>query len=295
MNILATGTTAALSGTLPPTITVVLGRECHAGHLAAVSIDLAARFDARLIAIYVIPPSDGPRYAGGLTLESVIREAHARALAQAELVRREFEARAATRNVRLEWRCTRGEPTTAAILHARYSDLCIMEQEAAPDMPPTLRLLPEDVVLGAGRPVIIVPHQSRGVTVGSRVLVAWNGSREATRAVNDALPLLRAAEAVAVLAIRPESAPLDPMLHGEEPGADIALYLARHGVAPEVLVSCGPAAESDGACLFREASRWAADLVVMGAFGHSRLRERIFGGVTRYALDHAHVPVMFSA
>jgi nucleotide-binding universal stress UspA family protein len=122
------------------------------------------------------------------------------------------------------------------------------------------------------------------------VLVGWDSSREATRAINDAMPLLQAAQAVTVLAIDPTDGPAG---HGEMPGADIALHLARHGVKAtiESTVSAGIGI---GNVLLSRASDLGADLLVMGAYGHSRVRELVLGGSTRTVIESMTLPVLMS-
>ena len=120
------------------------------------------------------------------------------------------------------------------------------------------------------------------------MLVAWNASREATRALTDSIPLLREAETVHVIAFDPAAAP-----HGEVPGADIGLYLARHGI--KVTVSQQTAPDVDvGNQLLSRAADLNADLIVMGAWGHSRLHELVMGGVTQTILRSMTVPVLMS-
>jgi nucleotide-binding universal stress UspA family protein len=128
-----------------------------------------------------------------------------------------------------------------------------------------------------GRPILITPYIGGFIDTGRRVLIGWDASREATRAVNDAMPLLAAASSVTVLSIDPKQS---PETHGEIPGADITLHLARHGVSAEVqsTVSAGIGV---GNTLLSKASDLSADLLVMGSYGHSRTRELLLGGATR--------------
>jgi nucleotide-binding universal stress UspA family protein len=174
-------------------------------------------------------------------------------------------------------------------MQARYADLVVLGQAASSDSNEGSLLpdLPDYVLLNCGRPVLLVPRTGRFPTVGKRVLVAWNGSAEAAKAVTAALPLLRGAEQV-TLAVLGSSA--DTL--GESPGADIALYLARHGVNVEVLRR--PEAADPGQAILSLAADFNADLLVMGAYGHSRFREMMLGGATRTILAAATLPVLMA-
>ena len=173
-------------------------------------------------------------------------------------------------------------------LHARYADLVVLGQPDSENGGEVDAQVPEDVVLSAGRPALVVPYIGAGEEIGKRVLIAWDGGREAARAVNDALPLLEKAEFVAVLVVNPSQG-----AHGEEPGADIALHLARHGIAVEAQHIEVRDLSTGNALLSRLADE-AIDLLVMGAYGHSRLREMVLGGVTREVFQQMTVPVLMS-
>src|SRR5262249_21576660 len=126
--------------------------------------------------------------------------------------------------------------------------------------------------------------------LGGRVLIGWDASREAARAVKDAMPLLAAAEAVKVLSIDAEQS---PQRHGEMPGADIALYLARHAVKTQVERTVSAGIDIGNTLLSRTVDL-EADLLVMGAYGHSRVRELMLGGATRTVLQSMTAPVLMS-
>lgn len=189
-----------------------------------------------------------------------------------------------------EGRIVDGEATEGITLQARYCDLVVVGQanpeEPAPSVPPDFA---EHVVLHAGRPVLIVPKQGEFANVGKRVLVSWDASRGATRAVTEAVPLLRRADVVQVVVFNPDAR---AAAHGEEPGADLALFLARHGVNVEVLQK--KAGKDVGAALLSLADELSSDLMVMGGYGHSRFRQMLLGGVTRSVLSGMKVPVMMS-
>jgi nucleotide-binding universal stress UspA family protein len=137
--------------------------------------------------------------------------------------------------------------------------------------------------------VIVVPFIRAAATIGERVLVAWDGGREAARAVNDALPILERAKSVTVLSVNPASEDGSR----REPGADISLHLARHGVKVEAQRRITTEISAGDAILNEIASK-GSDLLVMGAYGHSRLRELVLGGVTRQILGSMTVPVLMS-
>ena len=143
-------------------------------------------------------------------------------------------------------------------------------------------------MLEAGRPVLMIPYAGNFATIGKRILFGWNASREATRAVTDAMPFLQQAEVVQVIVINPEAGK-----HGAIPGSDIALFLARHGVRVEVHQD--NANESDvGDEMLSRATDFGADLIVMGGYGHTRFRELLMGGATRTLIDTMTVPVLLS-
>ena len=175
-------------------------------------------------------------------------------------------------------------------LHARHADLVVLGQPGPEDTAIAHRQTLEEVVLSAGQPALVVPYIGPGKTLGERVLVAWDAGREAARAVADAMPLLERAEPVHVLAVNPRSGISG---HGEEPGADIALHLARHGIKAEVNHSFARDIEV-GDVLLSWLADSGSDLLVMGAYGHARLRELVLGGVTRRIFESMTVPVLMS-
>jgi nucleotide-binding universal stress UspA family protein len=147
-----------------------------------------------------------------------------------------------------------------------------------------------DLVTSAGRPALVIPYIGAPEPFGRTVTIAWDAGREAARAVADAMPLLEKAEKVHLLTVNPR---FGISGHGEEPGADIALHLARHGIQAEVNHSHARDMEVGDLVLSWLADS-SSDLLVMGAYGHSRLRELVLGGVTRRLLDSMTVPVLMS-
>ncbi|HLT00597.1 MAG TPA: universal stress protein [Geminicoccaceae bacterium] len=256
------------------------------------AIDLAIAHEAHLTAVYVVTDSSPTTFVQGYMppemLEMMQREARERA--DAALGRFAEEAR--RNHISFETRVDRVPyPAIAQALatHARYADVAILGQ-ADPDdggMPPSL---PEEVTLASGRPSLVIPYIGPAATLGQRVTVAWDAGREAARAVNDALPLLKRAEVVGVVTVNPQERPFG---HGEQPGADIALHLARHGIKVEVQRVESRDIDVPNAILSHIADQ-GSDLLVMGAYGHSRLRELVLGGVTRTILSDMTVPVFMA-
>jgi len=202
-----------------------------------------------------------------------------------------FNARASKSSVPSEWRTVSGDPVEQLALHGRYVDLVVVGQQN-PDVTdvPVLRDVPDRLILSIGRPVLVVPYTGDFSAIGKNVLVSWDASRLATRAVNDALPLLEGSDQVNVLAINPGKGIGG---HGEIPCADICLHLARHGVNAEAH-SVSASDVDVGDLILSRAADFGADLIVMGAYGHRRLRELALGGATRHILNHMTVPVFMS-
>jgi len=168
--------------------------------------------------------------------------------------------------------------------HTRYADLVLLGQPEAG----IESSVAEDVVMASGRPALIVPYIGARKTIGRHPMIAWDGGREAARAVNDAIPILEMADQVSVLAINPEDGD-----HGQEPGADIALHLARHGLKVEVqYLKVHDMSVADA--ILSRVSDLDIDLLIMGAYGHSRVREWVLGGTTRRIFAQMTVPVLMS-
>lgn len=203
----------------------------------------------------------------------------------------EFEAIAQQIGVTsVEQRIVNDEAGVGISLQARYSDLVVIGQTNPDESVPELRRdFPEYVVMNSGRPVLIVPYAGRFDSVGDRALVAWDGSIEATRAVTAAIPLLRRSSLVQVVVFNPR---IGPGGHGEEPGADLGLYLARHRIKVEVSQESTNSDAEIGPALLSHAADFGADLLVMGGYGHSRLREVLLGGVTDTILTSMTIPTL---
>jgi nucleotide-binding universal stress UspA family protein len=255
-----------------------------------IAIRLARQFDAHLIGLNALTSRELPGYvlagAGGVPVVELQKRLTDEQAARAEAVFGKAVSAAGLASP--EWRASRLDAVDAVTLHGRYADLIVLGQPGAADDSGIESGFAERVTLEAGRPVLMVPYVGSFATVGTRILVGWNASREATRAVTDAIPFLQQAKSVEVIAINPEADG-----HGALPGSDIALYLARHGVKVEVYVDKAVDI-GDGEEMLSRAADFGADLIVMGAYGHSRFRELVMGGASRTIIDSMTVPVLLS-
>ena len=181
-------------------------------------------------------------------------------------------------------------PEEAAAMHARHADLAVVGglDRVAPN--PRFLALFSALLLDAGRPVLVVPPTGKLLVPPRRVVLAWQPRREPSRAIHDALPLLPRDARIDVLVLDPE---VGEFSHGQQPGADIATHLARHGLQVQV-VAQSREGRSVGTAIVDHAEQQQADLVVMGGYGHSRWRQQILGGTTRSVLEQATMPVLFS-
>jgi nucleotide-binding universal stress UspA family protein len=179
-----------------------------------------------------------------------------------------------------------GAAAEAIVAHnAMHGDLSILESGATPLQEAAF----EAALFKSGRPVLLMPRGWKGGALGKRILVAWNGKREAARALGDAAPFLDEAEAVHVVTVDAQ-----PAYEGAAaPGVEIAAHLARHGLKVELRQVDGLGRSAEAA-LVDEARAIGADLIVMGGFGHSRLRQFVFGGVTRALSRNTPLPLLMS-
>lgn len=254
---------------------------------------LARKHGAHLTGLFVLDiawpvfAGDGASAAAVATVLRRLREEAEAAAATAEAVFRETLRREGLQG---EWRRPEGDTPSLVALHARYADLVVLGQPQPGGATPLAAEVLEAALFGSGRPLLVVPYAGRFDSLGQNVLVGWNASAQASRALHDALPLLEGAARTTVLAVNPRRGPDG---HGAEPGADIARHLARHGLVVEAEQVVAPEiAEAD--TLLNRAAELGADLLVLGGYGHNRLRELVLGGVTRRLLREMTVPVLLS-
>jgi nucleotide-binding universal stress UspA family protein len=263
---------------------------------AAHAVTLAKRWGANVVGVQVVAergPMPGYMYnargrdAGGQMIEYE-RRLVADAQAAAQVVGERFQALCARMQIRGEFRrIGPGQADQEAILHAFQSDLIVVGHPEPHGLP--AHMAPEKILLETGGPLLIIPNDWEGETIGQQIVIGWNATPTARHAVVDALAFLGAARSVTVLLIDPAK----HWGHGRAPGADVALYLTRHGapvIVEELRTRGSPVAEA----LLGYLENRPVDLLVLGAYSHARMRELILGGVTRTLLARVPVPVLIS-
>ncbi len=268
---------------------------------------LAEIHDAHLTGLYVASPMkrvataarQTPHYIlpdlGGRSLRDYeqkakdLHEEHSEHVhLAADSARMRFEEPAKKRKVRHEWDYAEGAMMEALTHHARFCDVAIVGQPGPDSARRFGETVTDHLILSVGHPVLVVPNMAGEFTVGKRVMIAWDRSPLATRAVHNSRPFLRHADNVNILAIN-----LKPETHGELPGSGICEHLARHDIVAEP-VRIKTDSEKLADVIVATAEEHGIDLIIMGAYGQSRLRERILGGVTNRLLNDSPIPLLMN-
>ncbi|MFP5513589.1 Nucleotide-binding universal stress protein, UspA family [Azospirillum oryzae] len=264
------------------------GGDGTAGRIA-MAARLAAAHGARLTGLHVRPALDIPVLAqsfAGPALNDALTKA---ADESAALAKNLFIRHGQPAEARQRWLDAGGDAAQTVIAHARCTDLAVVGPSDIGQ--PGGRRISGQIVLEAGVPVLMVPERPSVETLGQRVVVAWNASREAVRAVHDALPILRTASAVEVVIIVVK-APAPTAESG--PGRELVDFLAQHGVAATVKLLVLEDAYGVSGSILARVEATGADLIVMGGFGRSRLREAMVGSTTGNLLTRSTVPLLVS-
>lgn len=276
------------------TILTYVDGSIHMPERIRAAATLARRFGAHLtgMAATALP--------GAFYLPGVIGESSATLIASLEYLKERadaslsvFEAAAEEMAVPSFDRLVIEDEAAAALcMQARFSDLVVIGQpDPAEELAGLRKDFPEYVIMHASRPVLVVPHAGRFAQLGKRIVIAWDGSAEAARAVSGALPLLKEGEAVQICVFNTRN---KSDLHDGVSAASLATYLARHEVRADVTQQPLPAGFTVGDALLAYTSAFDADLLVMGGYAHSRFREVLVGGATRTLLHAMTVPTLLS-
>ncbi len=276
------------------TILVSLNAKDRADVVLRIACELAREHEAHLIGIYVVPDVKPVAMFEAYLATDFFEEQQKKFNRCGDKMLRVFEKETSKYSLTSEWIQVRAANQTLAddvIAHSGQADLIIMNQtdtwatslDPEPDFADRL-------IMASGRPVLMVPNSGDFKTIGKRVIIGWKPTREAVRAVHDALPILVKSEKVTLVTIDTQG-----VSYAEETSSthQMVEMLRRHSVnvAEQALVISDIPAEE---ALLNEAAVHRADLIVVGAYGHSRLRELLLGGVTRFLLNHSTVPVLMS-
>jgi nucleotide-binding universal stress UspA family protein len=238
--------------------------------------DLAERFDARVVGVAASDLRPPMYFADGDFAQKLLDEEAAGIQKRLSELEADFRAAVEKRATSVEWRSARALPVPYMLQQARAADIIVVGARTETMVDPSAAPDPSDLVMQAGRPLIVVPSTVQWLDLRS-VLVAWKDVREARRAVFDALPILAAAKEVTITEIPEENTHRSDAVSGV---ADVAAWLRSHGIAADTIVPEKPVGVSEQ--LEKIAANVGAGAVIAGAYGHSRFREWVLSGVTRH-------------
>lgn len=255
---------------------------------------LARSFDAELVGAYVVSTAAMSPSMSAVLPDSLVQQRLAKTGEAQDAAEALFRAAASRARVAAaEWRAPAGDAIEALIDHARCTDLVVIGQrDPAEDNGEFAESLANAVVLQSGRPVLVIPYAAAPAAIGTTVLVAWNSTRESARAVADAMPLLARAEKVFLLSIDSSEEDNETPAHLTAQQR-VTSWLRYHGI--DAATRHYESIDADvGEFILSQSADLGADLIVMGAYSHSRLQERVLGGVTRRLLEAMTAPVLMS-
>lgn len=275
------------------TILISLNEVGRLGELVAAAVDLARATGAHVSGLYIVPAVQVYPSVGFEAAPQVFEGNRSFFKDNSQRVKQTFEEAMRREGLAHDFHLLDARTPVIAdevIATGRSADLVVVSATNPDEITGVERDFVEQVVMAVGRPVIVLPFKGDARITLKDIVVGWDGGREAARAAFDALPLLKKAEKVRVVRIDPQK---DPALRGSVAGADLAETFARHGIKAEAQGYPTDGLD-EGQALMRCAEDNGAGLIVMGAYGHSRLAEFIFGGATRFVLNRMTRPVLMS-
>lgn len=273
-------------------IAIHLGRDPGLEHRLRAAIQLATEHGAELVGVYPKNLTREYAYDESRIPDDVYEILDSRAAVEQAKIKQYFFDQAKAAGVPAQWRVPQGSPEETLALHARYCDLIVMSKVENDDVLSSLPILAKSVIMAAGRPVLMIPSSAGNLaSIGQRILFCWDHRREAARAFADAAPLLRACSALVVLRVDPDNNELQAK--NIEP-RDLASYCVALGYPEPKEVTLLSNDVGVGSTILNSATDYGSDLIVMGAYGHSRMREWIMGGASRTLLSSMTVPVLLS-
>lgn len=267
------------------TILLHMGNDERRSVRLQVAVELARRFDAFLDVLYIASPTAVSGGGGRGVAAFMADPAEAPVPDRAAQIGEEVHQ--ACRDRSYSWEVIEGDPMKLLAARAGFADLAVLSQSHPAYLgDEALTHLPDWLPLQAPCPALILPWDGPVEAPGRHLLVAWKNCREAGRALRDALPFLQAADRVTVLTVGFDAK------DDSEP-TDLSVYLARHGVEAEFRPDASPDGDA-GDLILSHARELDCDAIVMGAYGHSRLRDMVLGSATNTVLSHMHVPVLMA-
>ena len=260
------------------------------GNRLQAAFDLARRFDAKLIGVFVVPDYIVPSYVEAQISVDVLTDVTEKAVARAREKLAEYRDMASEAGVDMDANVVEGQLVSILREHSKYADVLILGQDHPDDPDNTSYGLADTLLFEGACACLVVPHSGKVSSPGDRILVAWNASRESARALREALSLLQQAKEVVVLTSEPGNVEDD---RGHPHTDELMRYLEAHGVSA-VASGLGSADVSATDAITAQAAEMNADLIVMGGYGHARLREFILGGVTHDMLKQTPVPLLLA-
>ena len=256
------------------------------------ALELARRLEAQLTGVFVVPDYIVPSYVEAQISVDLLTGVTEKAVAQANKCLETYKARAAEAGIEMQASVIEGQLVSILREHSKYSDLLLLGQDHPEDPDNASYGLADTLLFEGACPCLVVPHSGKIAPPGKRILLTWNASRESARALREALPLLQSAEEVVVLASEPDSSRVD-VASGHPHADELMHYLEAHAVAATP-TGTGSSDISPTDAIVAQAADMNADLIVMGGYGHARLREFILGGVTHDMLKASPVPLFLA-
>lgn len=277
---------------MPGRIAIHLNDDTVCERRMDIGLRLAQERGAQAVGVYPSASVAGLQQDENILPQDVRTKLRSRRDEHREATRVQFLDKAQALGVQAHWRAPHGDAEDGLTRHARYCDLIVMSKADTTDSLSSLRLnLPEAVVMASGRPVLLLPNFGTIDTIGQRVLFCWDQRREAARAFSDAAPLLRHSQALTIVEIdRDDTQARDLDIHEN----DLADYCVSLGYPKPKHLLKDSKGYGVGNVILNTATDTDADLIVMGAYGHSRMRQWIMGGATSTLLSTLTVPVLLA-
>ncbi len=247
------------------------------------AVNLSIHFDAYLTGLYAMRRMSVPAYPGAASSVAVYNAFENSSIEQYELARKLFEEKTLATDIDTKFVMLEGDLVDDIAVQSRYADLLVISQNQNENSNLNMHYQPDNILLSAACPVLLVPDSKPITSPPQSAMVAWDGSRECAIALRAALPMLKQVGKVDLVSVS----------SNEAEAMDITLHINRHGIKAETHFVEGSQA-SAGKTLLEQADVLGSELLVMGAYGHSRLRQMVLGGATKYVLKNANLPIMFA-